>query len=492
MRWVAAGGDGAVRSPPSMSASDPGEGSLLRRIIARLLRFAVFVFFRRVVVVGREHIPEEGTPVLFVGNHPNSLMDPILLLVSVGRDGGRHVRFLAKDVLFRSPLVRPLLRALGAVPVARRVDSDDPTKAQAQGAPASVDNAAAFSAMDAALSGGGAIGIFPEGLSHDEAQLQRLKTGAARIALATAREHPGLPLRIVPCGLNYLSPRRFRSQVLVQFGAPIEIGAATVAAYVADERAAVGELTTRIETSLRAQTINAPDWDTLRMLDAARRLYQPPDINLGDRIELARRFADAYPRIAGDPEVAPVTRRLIEYTARLEAAGLDDRDLQRRIGRAEALGRLATHIALGVLWLPLAVPGFFVHLPVGLLARLAGKHFSPRRDVTATTKLMVGLVMSILSYGVLVALAARLHSLQLALAIATLMPLSGFALLIVLDRSRAVSHLLITLLRLGRLDQELVYLKEERASLEVEVVRLVEKLRPAHLVPLFPRDESQL
>jgi 1-acyl-sn-glycerol-3-phosphate acyltransferase len=473
-------------------AATDDEGGALRRVIVRVLRLALFVFFRRVVVVGSEHIPPEGAPVLFVGNHPNSIMDPIVLLVSVVRQSGRHVRFLAKDALFRSPFMRPLLRALGAVPVVRRVDQDGPARAPAPDAPASVDNAAAFGAMDEALAQGDAIGIFPEGLSHDEAQLQRLKTGAARIALATVNAHPGLPLRIVPCGLNYLSRRRFRSQVLVQFGAPIEIDAAMAQAYATDERAAATELTARIDTALRAQTINASDWDTLRMLDAARRLYQPPTIKLGERIELARRFAEVYPTIADEPEVKAVAGRLHEYLARLDAAGLDDRDLKRRIGRAEALGRIARHIMLGVLWLPLAVPGLFVHLPVGLLARIAGQRFTPRRDVMASTKLVVGIVLSIISYGVSVALAARYGSVRFALFIAALLPLSGFAMLVVLDRARAASRILVTLSRLGRLDRELAYLADERAALEQEVVRLVEHFTPTHLSPMFPRDEDKL
>jgi 1-acyl-sn-glycerol-3-phosphate acyltransferase len=473
-------------------------------MIVRLLRLALFVFFRRVVIVGCENIPVRGPvgdpegddqgagPVLFVGNHPNSLLDPIVLLVAVARTSGRHVRFLAKDVLFRSAVLRPFLRALGAVPVVRRVDQDGPAKAPGPDAPASVDNAAAFSVVTEALAGGGAIGIFPEGLSHDEAQLQRLKTGAARIALATLRSHPGLPLRVVPCGLNYVSPGRFRSQVLVQFGAPIEIEPSMWSATGEAERAAVTTLTGRIDAALRAQTINAPDWDTLRLLDAARRLYQPPKISLAERVELSRRFAEAYPRIAADPEVRALAARLTEYVARLEAAGLDDRDLQRRIGRAEALGRLARHLVLGVLWLPLALPGLFVHLPVGLLARLAGHRFAPRRDVTATTKVMVGMVLSIISYGVCVAFAGHLGSLRHALLVAAALPVSGAALLVVLDRSRAVSRLLATLLRLGRLDRELGYLAGERAALEAEVARMVEHYRPTHLVPMFPRDEAHL
>ena len=76
--------------------------------------------------------------------------------------------------------------------------------------------------MFAVLGEGGAIGIFPEGLSHDESQLARLKTGAARLALGGAQRTSG-PIPIVPCGLTFIHPKRFRSRVLVQYGPPIAI-----------------------------------------------------------------------------------------------------------------------------------------------------------------------------------------------------------------------------------------------------------------------------
>ena len=74
------------------------------------LRLVVSVFFRQLEVVGLEHVPDGG-PVIFAGNHPNSLIDPLLIVVSCGR----VVRFAAKDVLFRSRFLRPVLR--GRVPL---------------------------------------------------------------------------------------------------------------------------------------------------------------------------------------------------------------------------------------------------------------------------------------------------------------------------------------------------------------------------------------
>src|SRR5262249_34477919 len=161
-----------------------------------------------------EHVPAEGTPVIFAGNHPNSLLDPVLIIATCGR----VVRIAAKDALFKNPLMRFVLGHLGAVPVQRRSDHDGTHDAEAT-PNREVDNRTASEPLGAVLAAGGAMGIFPEGLSHDEAHLARLKTGAARIALDTARR--GTAVQIVPCGLNYVRPKRFRSRVLIQYGPPV-------------------------------------------------------------------------------------------------------------------------------------------------------------------------------------------------------------------------------------------------------------------------------
>ena len=87
------------------------------RFLRWLLRAAMRVFFRQIEVVGLEHVPEDG-PVIFAGNHPNSLIDPILIITTCGR----KVHFAAKDTLFRGRVLRALLRGLGAVPLKRRED----------------------------------------------------------------------------------------------------------------------------------------------------------------------------------------------------------------------------------------------------------------------------------------------------------------------------------------------------------------------------------
>src|SRR5713226_9942269 len=95
---------------------------MTRRIIVALLRFAMRVYFRRVEVLGREHVPLKS-PVIFVLNHPNALVDPAFLLCLAPR----RVAFVAKAPLFAMPVIGFLVRALDSLPAYRRQDEGQDT-----------------------------------------------------------------------------------------------------------------------------------------------------------------------------------------------------------------------------------------------------------------------------------------------------------------------------------------------------------------------------
>ena len=98
---------------------------LLDRATLWLARVLAAVFYRSVEVQGLEHVPKTG-PVLFVANHGNSLVDPLLLIARLPRT----LRFLAKSTLWKNPAVWPLVTLAGAVPVFRRQDGGDTSQNQ--------------------------------------------------------------------------------------------------------------------------------------------------------------------------------------------------------------------------------------------------------------------------------------------------------------------------------------------------------------------------
>jgi 1-acyl-sn-glycerol-3-phosphate acyltransferase len=425
------------------------------RVLAWFLRVVTRVFFRQLEVVGLENVPATG-PVIFAGNHPNSLIDPILIITTCGR----KVHFAAKDTLFKGRIMRAVLGALGAVPIKRRDDHGGAT-----------DNDAAFSAMFGVLRDAGAIGIFPEGLSHDEAHLGRLKTGAARLALGSP-----VPVTIVPCGLTFIHPKRFRSRVLVQYGAPL--------APKGDAR----DVTQQIQQGLERLTINAPDWDTVRALDVVRRLYQPQEISIEERVELARRFNAYYGQVAADPRVVELMHSIRAYQRQLDELGISDRELARDLSKLEVIGRVIRHLVLMVLVLPLTIPGAPLHLPPLVFARYASRTLTPRKDVLGTTKLVIGMLITLVAYGLAIAAVGWKLGVGWAMLAMIVLPISGWATLRVLDRVRLVRRGLGVLFRRLRFRRAVHALRAEREQLATRVIEIVTAVKPTELSALFPPD----
>ena len=215
---------------------------------------AAWVYYR--FTVAGERVPPTG-PVLLVANHPNSLLDPVL----VSAAARRPVRFLAKAPLFTDRKVGWAVRASGAIPVYRRVDNPE----------AMGGNVDTFRAAHAALAEGAAIGIFPEGLSHSEPGITQLKTGAARIALGTLAQHPE-PFPIVPVGLVFRRKDVFRSEAMAVIGRPVDWS--DLAGRTSEDREAVSDLTQRIEGAMRQVTINLERWEDQPLVDCAEAVWQ--------------------------------------------------------------------------------------------------------------------------------------------------------------------------------------------------------------------------
>lgn len=149
---------------------------------------------------GREHEPRTG-PFLVAANHASVLDPPI-----VGMGLRHQSAYMAKDDLFRVPILGPWLRSIGSFPVRR-------------GTP---DRSAIRRSLEV-LEGGGVLVIFPEGTRSRDGRLRDPEPGAAMIALRTGV--PVLPAavvhshRILPKGAKW---PRF-GQVIVRYGPPVAV-----------------------------------------------------------------------------------------------------------------------------------------------------------------------------------------------------------------------------------------------------------------------------
>src|SRR5688500_18218423 len=225
-----------------------------------VVRFWIWFYFKAVDVRHPERVPEAG-PVLLCINHPNNLIDSLV----VGAAHDRKVHDLASASLFRNPLVARFLLACGASPVYRKQHrtSDGPAD----------PNASTFAACAAAFAEGRLIAIYPEGTTHAESRVQRIRTGAARIALGWESEHPR-DLSVIPVGLTFEARKSFRARVLVSFGPPLPVHA-YAAAYRDDPVKGVDALTDGLQRAMESEVVNVDRIDDTTLVRAIEELYRP-------------------------------------------------------------------------------------------------------------------------------------------------------------------------------------------------------------------------
>jgi 1-acyl-sn-glycerol-3-phosphate acyltransferase len=435
------------------------------RAIARATGWAAGVFYE-LDPIGP---PIPGGPVLVVANHPNALLDPLIIF----RVAGRPVRPLAKAPLFEHPLIGPPLRGLGGLPVYRR--QDDPTLTHL--------NDRTFDAAIAALHEGDAVQVFPEGRSHSEPSLAPMRTGAARIALdAEARAGWALGLLVVPVGLTYARKKFFRSRAVAAVGEAFPVTDFREA-YAREPAGAVRALTERISRSLEALTLNLTDLEDRDLIDAAERLYAysrrtaegTDGGRLGERLPRLQRFALGLAWLrAHDPERhARLAGAVARYRRRVARLGASDAEVPSRYG-ARGVASYAIVQGLGLaIGLPLAGLGILFWYVPYFLPRLTVRFLPVTEDSVATYKLATALLTFPLAYAAWILLATLYLGPVAGAATALLLPvIGGFALRWSRrwERAKEDAGVFLRVLRHPRAHDRLVE-ERERISAEIDAVR---------------------
>ena len=390
---------------------------MIRRIIVVLLRFALRIYFKRIEVLGSEEVPLDK-PVIFVLNHPNALVDPVFLLCLAPRD----VSFLAKAPLFRMPVLGFFVKKMDSLPVYRRQDEgEDVSK-----------NEETFVAARKLLARGGTIGICPEGVSHDEPGLRPIKTGAARISLAAVSTGEVSELKIVPAGLYYTSKTSFRSSALLYFGKPIPVEPVVLEHDGTPPRAAVRNLSARIEKALREVILDAEHEEALSTISRAERIFSASTGNedsLATELQLQQRFVKAYGELQRvQPErLRRLEVRMIRFEEELNQAGVEADKLSPPRSTFDVLWRIIRRTALFVLMAGPAALGTIVHYPAYRLGGyLATKLSKESEDVISTIKIISAMLLFPLTWIVAVVAVQLVFGWVGAVVASVVIPISGY------------------------------------------------------------------
>ncbi|KAI8969977.1 hypothetical protein BDF20DRAFT_888755 [Mycotypha africana] len=330
-----------------------------------------------------------------------------------------------------------------------------------------VDQSVLYEKVTERLTKGESIVIFPEGGSHDRLEMLPLKAGFAIMALNAVAKNEHLNVKIVPVGLNYFHPHRFRSRAVVSYGAPISVSPNLVEAYQrggADKRAAIASLLDEGYEALKSVTVNAPDYDRLMIIATARRLYKPADehkLTIDQVVELNRRFLLGYTFFEKDPRLVELARCIQAYNNTLKYFGLRDYQIAKSTSIAYnddmtvysasliLLSRVMKLLFLAIF----GFPALLINSPIIILSliisqkkqkeALAGSSVKiAARDVLATWKILVAVVGIPSLYGFYsVLLFAYLyvheysHAFSLSLLVWVLLPFVQYMCVLLLENS---------------------------------------------------------
>lgn len=367
---------------------------LLYRGLRQLLRLALELYYVDVETTGAERIPPSG-PLLFAANHPNSIMDAVVL----GTQVKRPISFLAKSGLFENPAVSALFHSAGVIPVYRSQDRPTPGAA----------NQDAFRACHELLAKGGAIGIFPEGENAPERHVREIKTGAARIALGAEAAHGfELGVQVVPVGLNFQDRDGFLTRVLVRFGEPIPV-AGYRQAFEEDEQAGAKALTERVQQGMREGAVHIRHERNTQLVRDVNDIYGGVMLeratgarrgSLDDWFATKQSIADTLERAEeSEPDViAQLRRRVRKYKEHLAQVSLR-RDFLDRPPASLSTRREAVKMTLYALLLaPVAMWGLLHNFVPYRAARRATLR-APDEAIRAITALTSGAVLFLVTYG---------------------------------------------------------------------------------------------
>ncbi|MEO7674021.1 MAG: lysophospholipid acyltransferase family protein, partial [Pyrinomonadaceae bacterium] len=366
-------------------------GTFTFRLVLGAFGIALRLFFRRIETVNAGVVPE-GTGVIFVMNHPNGLIDPALVFVSLPR----KISVLAKSTLFRMPVISFLLRTVEALPLYRKIDAgEDVSK-----------NQKTFELCRALLQKGGSIALFPEGVSHNSRKMLPAKTGAARIALgavSVAEMNEPLDLRIVPVGLYYTNKTTFRSEALLHFGEPFTVAPVELDAEGQPVREAVKALTEQIEAALLDVTLNAENESDLHTAKIAEEIFATAEMNenLGEKREFLQKFVTGTSDADARVEDRDLREKVLEYDKKLDQHGIEPGHLSlAQFSRNSVLRQALIQTWPLAILSPLALAGAIIHYPAyrlcGVFARLYSRHGAD--DVASTVKVLAGMVFMPLTW----------------------------------------------------------------------------------------------
>lgn len=174
---------------------------MLYKLLHFPAKLALLIWCRYLRIKNKEILQADG-PLLIAANHPNSFLDAILLCALFKRP----IYSLARGDAFKNKFVHKIFLSLKMFPVYR----------VSEGVENLDENYKTFDECIEVFKKNAIVLIFSEGKCINEWHLRPLKKGTARLAINAWEQ--GIPLKVIPLGLNYNSFTSFGKNIIANFG----------------------------------------------------------------------------------------------------------------------------------------------------------------------------------------------------------------------------------------------------------------------------------
>jgi glycerol-3-phosphate O-acyltransferase/dihydroxyacetone phosphate acyltransferase len=374
--------------------------------------FTFRVYFRRIFYSNLHKVPLDK-PLLFSGNHQNSFMDGVL----VGSYLPQPINFLMRADMFRNKFASFCLRQLNVSPVYRAEEGLENVH----------KNIDTFQDIYNVLRKNGNYIVFSEGICVQEKRLQKLRKGTARMAFGAAEEY-GLDVHIVPVGINYTYPTRFRKEVMINFHEPFSIKELQEI-YRKNPAKALLEFNQKVESGLDKEVIivEKPENDKLaeRLLVMVRNDNVMPffkwRFDSDERRLKEKKVADAINLWDKNDKqsIFELESKTTKYFTLLKINGLRDENIARKLDRG-----LLRYLSL-VPGLPVYLAGIISNLIPYLVPHITCKFLINDKRFLSSVYIGVGTVFYLIYFSAIVIVAIIALG-WIGLLPALLVPLTGY------------------------------------------------------------------
>ena len=166
-------------------------------------------YYKKILVKGKKNITKNKA-ILFISNHPNALIDPLL----VATHSSRNMFYLTQAGVFKSKIVKKILESVNMIPVYRVRDGLSSKNLKSY-------NDEIFQYCYQILNKKQALLIYVEGSHNFRRKVRPFKKGFTRILFGAMDKYNDLEIDIIPVGMNYTNVDGYASKVSINYGKAI-------------------------------------------------------------------------------------------------------------------------------------------------------------------------------------------------------------------------------------------------------------------------------